>query len=80
MRRRTSIRSTSECTAVSSLPRAFHRPPLACAHGSAPPLPPPPTCRDLDYVKDQITITEVSVARLYNHDVQRKRAMKAVAA
>lgn len=29
--------------------------------------------RDLDFLKDQITTTEVSIARVYNYDVKVRR-------
>ena len=31
---------------------------------------------DLDFIKDQITTTEVNIARVYNQDVREKRAKK----
>mmetsp|Transcript_11883 Transcript_11883/g.13783 ORF Transcript_11883/g.13783 Transcript_11883/m.13783 type:complete len:112 (-) Transcript_11883:185-520(-) len=31
---------------------------------------------DLDFLKDQIVTTEVSIARVYNHDVKIRREMK----
>jgi len=34
---------------------------------------------DLDYLRDQMTITEVTMARLYNWDVKRRKEIKAVA-
>ena len=35
---------------------------------------------DLDYLRDQMTITEVTMARLYNWDVKRRKDQKVVAA
>lgn len=32
--------------------------------------------QDLEKIKDYITITEVSIARIYNHDVERRRSQK----
>jgi len=32
-------------------------------------------CEDLDWLREQITITEVNVARVYNWDVKRRRAV-----
>lgn len=32
--------------------------------------------QDLEKVKDYITITEVSIARIYNHDVERRRSKR----
>eukprot|EP00696_Hemimastix_kukwesjijk_P014306 gnl/Hemi2/28283_TR9346_c0_g1_i1.p2 gnl/Hemi2/28283_TR9346_c0_g1~~gnl/Hemi2/28283_TR9346_c0_g1_i1.p2 ORF type:complete len:212 (+),score=77.44 gnl/Hemi2/28283_TR9346_c0_g1_i1:34-636(+) len=32
---------------------------------------------DLAYLRDQITITEVNIARIFNHDVKTRRALKA---
>ena len=29
--------------------------------------------KDLDFIKDQITTTEVNIARVYNHDVRERR-------
>ena len=34
---------------------------------------------DLDYLRDQMTITEVTMARLYNWDVKRRKEKKAAA-
>ena len=34
---------------------------------------------DLDYLRDQMTITEVTMARLYNWDVKRRKEKKASA-
>jgi len=34
---------------------------------------------DLDYLRDQMTITEVTMARLYNWDVKRRKDQKVVA-
>merc|ERR1712188_255032 len=34
---------------------------------------------DLDFIKDQITTTEVNIARVYNQDVREKRKAKAAA-
>ena len=34
---------------------------------------------DLDYLRDQMTITEVTMARLYNWDVKRKKEKKPAA-
>lgn len=34
---------------------------------------------DLDFLRDQMTITEVTMARLYNWDVRRKRSEKEAA-
>ena len=34
---------------------------------------------DLDYLRDQMTITEVTMARLYNWDVKRKKENKPAA-
>eukprot|EP00798_Chlamydomonas_sp_ICE-L_P031079 gene31079-6205_t len=31
---------------------------------------------DMDFIKDNITTTEVGIARMYNYDVERKREMK----
>ena len=33
--------------------------------------------RDLDYLRDQMTITEVTMARLYNWDVKKRKEKKA---
>jgi len=33
--------------------------------------------RDLDFIKDQITTTEVNIARIYNFDVKLRRASRA---
>jgi len=35
---------------------------------------------DLDYLRDQMTITEVTMARLYNWDVKRRKDQKTAAA
>ena len=35
---------------------------------------------DLDYLRDQMTITEVTMARLYNWDVKRRKEKKGAAA
>merc|ERR1712050_630655 len=35
---------------------------------------------DLDFLRDQMTITEVTMARLYNWDVKRRQSNKAAAA
>ena len=35
---------------------------------------------DLDYLRDQMTITEVTMARLYNWDVKRRKDQNVVAA
>ena len=35
---------------------------------------------DLDFLRDQMTITEVSMARLYNWDVKKRNSNKASAA
>merc|ERR1712070_1311646 len=32
---------------------------------------------DLDFIKDQITTTEVNIARIYNHDVRERKKTKA---
>lgn len=32
--------------------------------------------QDLDWLQDQITITEVNVARVFNWDVKRRRAQR----
>ncbi len=34
---------------------------------------------DLDFIKDQLTTTEVNIARVYNHGVQRRKANNTVA-
>ena len=34
---------------------------------------------DLDYLRDQMTITEVTMARLYNWDVKRRKEKKVAA-
>ena len=34
------------------------------------------TEKDLDFLKDQITTTEVNIARVYNWDVKRRQALK----
>lgn len=36
--------------------------------------------RDLDLVKDGATVTEVSIARVFNYDVERRRRLKAAGA
>lgn len=32
---------------------------------------------DLDFIKDQITTTEVNIARIFNYDVKQRRAARA---
>jgi len=32
--------------------------------------------KDYDYVKDQLTTTEVSVARIYNYDVMHRKDIR----
>ena len=36
-------------------------------------------CDDLDWLRDQITVTEVNVARMYNWDVKRRRDKRSMA-
>lgn len=52
--------------------------PLTLRRGGPPAwlLTPCSQPRDLEFMKDQITITEVSVARLYNYDVEERRKAK----
>jgi prefoldin subunit 5 len=33
--------------------------------------------KDLDFIKDQITTTEVNIARIFNYDVKQRRAARA---
>ena len=35
---------------------------------------------DLDWLREQITVTEVNVARVYNWDVKRRRRLKPTSA
>lgn len=37
------------------------------------------TEKDLDFLKDQITTTEVNIARVYNWDVKRRQSLKQTA-